>query len=93
MEVVELTLASLNTMALAVHQGIEAARRVACEYKPVFERTAKHTIPFIAIQRTLRGERAYMMHYVALLDRLGIDHDPLKIEGFTWDDDAGTDVE
>lgn len=67
LENVEGVLADLNVLGISCRLGIEAAGRVAEEYKPVIEKTAPFLLRFVKKQRQLRNEPAYKREYVALL--------------------------
>jgi len=67
LENVEQVLADLNVLGISCRLGIEAAGRVAEEYKPVIEKTAPFLLRFVKKQRQLRNEPAYKREYVALL--------------------------
>ncbi|MEK7280781.1 MAG: hypothetical protein AAB037_00310 [Chloroflexota bacterium] len=58
-------------------EGIEAAWEAAKAYKSIFERSALHILPFVAIQQALRGTKdtEYKWHYLKLLEKLNIEKD------------------
>ena len=54
--------------------GIERTWEVAKAYRVVLQKTSKALLPFVEIQRRLRGEEdpEYKTHYLYLLDKLMI---------------------
>jgi len=75
LECAEFTLAAFDLIALPIYMKIEAAEEPARAYKGVLERTSEAILPFVAIQKQLRGEtdEEYKIHYLHLLKQLGID--------------------
>jgi hypothetical protein len=73
-EAVEWVMLDFDLVALPLYLGIESAREVAEAYRIVFEATAREILPFVAIQKKLRGtsDPKYKMHYLYLLSELKI---------------------
>jgi hypothetical protein len=83
LEAVELTLLDFDLLAIPVYRGIEPAQDAAESWKIVLEATAKEILPFVAIQRQLRGssDPEYKKHYLYLLNELKIDLQGLNVPG------------
>jgi hypothetical protein len=79
LEAVELTLLDFDLLAIPVYRGIEPAQDAAESWKIVLEATAKEILPFVAIQRQLRGDPEYKKHYLYLLNELKIDLQGLNV--------------
>ena len=74
LDAIEYTLLDFDVIALPFYLGIEPAKEVAIEYEPIIKRTAEVILPFIAIQRQLRGSQdpKYKKPYLYLLQGLKI---------------------
>jgi len=82
---IESTLMALDSVALPVACNIRAARRAAKAVAPIFERTAKYTLPFIAIHMRLRGQPRHREQYLWLLSQLHQDKEvDLTNEDVLW---------
>jgi hypothetical protein len=81
LEAVELTLLDFDLLAVPFYLGIEPAQVPAEVWKNVLEATAKEILPFVAIQRQLRGDPEYKKHYLYLLNELKIDLQGLNVPG------------
>ncbi|MBW2097085.1 MAG: hypothetical protein JRI80_19690 [Deltaproteobacteria bacterium] len=75
LQAVEWTLLDFHMVALPVYMGIESAWQMAEAYRPTLGRISEKILPFIEIQRELRGDSdpEYMKHYLHLLDKLLIE--------------------
>jgi hypothetical protein len=74
LEAIEWTMNDLDMVALPFFLNVEPAKKIAEVYRSVFYATAKIILPFVAIQKKLRGEKdkPYRMPYLCLLEELGI---------------------
>jgi len=81
LECAEFTLAAFDIIALPSYLKIKAAEEAGRAYKGVLERTSEKLLPFVAIQKQLRGEtdEEYKIHYLHLLKQLGIDLQGLQV--------------
>jgi hypothetical protein len=85
LSVVERVLLSLDAIALPATLKINSAQEATKAYKPIFEKTARHILPFVAIQMRLRGDRLYKWHYLRVLDQLAIVESLKSVDGGTAD--------
>ncbi|HUT31873.1 MAG TPA: hypothetical protein VNE39_00205 [Planctomycetota bacterium] len=82
---IESTLMALDSVALPAACGIQAAERAAKAVAPMFERTARYTLPFIAIHIRLRGQPRHREQYLRLLNQLHQNKDiDLTNEDVMW---------
>jgi hypothetical protein len=83
LEAVELTLLDFDLLAVPLCRRIEPARDAAEAWKIVLEATATEILPFVAVQRQLRGssDPEYKKHYLYLLHELKIDLQGLNVPG------------
>ena len=73
LDAVELAVLDFDVLALPVQKRIASAREAAKAYKSLLGDTAKAILPFVAIQRQLRGDPHYREEYIHLLKELEID--------------------
>jgi hypothetical protein len=71
LEAVERVLIAHDLIAVANYLDVEVAEGVVAIYQFVIGDLTKATLPFIAIQRALRGDPDFKSHYLHLLDRIG----------------------
>lgn len=69
---VERVITDFDIIAIPYLQDVEVMKEVAEEYRDILENTAELILPFVAIQRVLRG-RPYKKPYLRLLQALGIE--------------------
>ncbi len=73
LEAVESTLRDFDIIALPVYLGVGSAKQLAAAYRSDLQRTADAVLPFVAIEKRLRGssDPDYKKHYLKLLQQLG----------------------
>jgi len=73
-ESVEFTLSAFDLIAVPVYMKNKAAEETARAYQPILEKTSEAILPFVAIQKQLRGstDLEYKKHYLYLLVHLDI---------------------
>ena len=74
LDIAENTLADFDLLAIPFSLDIEAAKEAAKVWEPILRDTAPALLPFVAIQRKLRGEAGqdYKKHYLHMLNELGM---------------------
>jgi len=74
LEKVERVLLDFDIIDVPLYMGVEITWEVAKAYRVVILKTSKALLPFMEIQRRLRGQEdpSYKMHYLYLLDKLMI---------------------
>ena len=71
LQVVELVLQDFDFLAIAYAEDIHGADRLTELWRPVFSATADKVVPFVAIERRLRGDPSYKRQYLVLLKSIG----------------------
>lgn len=70
----ERVVTDFDIIAIPYLQGVQVMEKVATSYKDILESTAEMILPFVAIERQLRGgPYIYRERYLRLLQKLGID--------------------
>ena len=72
MDAVDRALNDFDLLAIPVSLAVEHAKALAVAYRDPIESTAIEILPYVAIQRQLRGTPSYRAHYISLLQELNI---------------------
>jgi len=74
LEAVEFTLTAFDLIAVPVYLKNKAAKEAAWAYWGILDRTSRDILPFVAIQKQLRGcdDKVYKIHYLQLLKIMNI---------------------
>ncbi len=70
-EAIEQTLIAMDIITLPYAYRVAQAEAALMAYGPVFDRTAKVLLPFVAMEMYLRGQREYKYHYLLSMQALG----------------------
>ena len=72
MDAVDRALNDFDLLAIPVSLAVEHAKALAVAYRDPIESTAIEILPYVAIQRQLRGTPSYRAHYISLLQEPNI---------------------
>ena len=72
LDAIESTLGDFDSIAILVWHGSDPGRRASKDYKGVLNALKPHLVPFIRMQRGLRGDKAYKGHLIYFLSAIGV---------------------